>query len=82
MDKRNFDLSKSERLDLRCNSNESVLGKFKDELNSLVMTGFLGLNPKCSSFRFQEKDLKLDEVKKSKGVSYATVAKNNTIQSL
>ena len=39
------------------------------------MTDFLGLNPKCYAFRFQNKDLSFDEVKKSKGVSCATVAK-------
>ena len=39
------------------------------------MTDFLSLNPKCYSFRFQKKGSIFDEVKKSKGVSFATVAK-------
>ena len=70
-----FDLSKSERPELNCKSNESALGKFKDELHSMVMTEFLGLDPKCYSFRFQKKDLAFDEVKRSKGVSKAVVKK-------
>ncbi len=53
--KEHFDLSKSERPDLKCNDNEHVLGKFKDELHSMVMTEMLGLNPKCYAFRFQKK---------------------------
>ncbi len=41
----------------------------------MVLTEFLGLNPKCYAFRLQNKDLSFGEAKKSKGVSYATVAK-------
>ncbi len=41
----------------------------------MVMIDFLGLNPKCYSFRFQKKDLSFDEFKKSEVVSFATVAK-------
>ena len=73
--KEHFDLSKSERLDLKCNDNENILGKMKDELHGMVMTEFLALNPKCYSNRFQKKDLLFDEVKISKGVSKATDAK-------
>ena len=62
-----FDLSKSKREDLKCKDNENVLGKFKDELHSLVMTEFLGLNPKTYGFRWQKEENELAEVKKSKG---------------
>ena len=70
-----FDLSKSKREDLKCKDNENVLGKFKDELHSLVMTEFLGLNPKTYGFRWQKECNNLAEVKKAKGVPFATVAK-------
>ena len=73
--KEHFDLSKSERPDLNCKSNENVFGKFKDELHRVVMTEMLGLNPKCYAFKFQKKDLSFDEVKISKGVAFATIAK-------
>ena len=41
----------------------------------MVMTDFLGLNPQCYAFKTQKKDSTYHEVKKSKGVSFATVAK-------
>ena len=44
------------------------------------MTEFLALNPKCYAFRFQKKDKTFDEVKTSRGVSYATVAKTLSIK--
>ena len=53
--------------------NESKLGKFKDELHGQVMTEFIALNPKCYAFRFQKLNMYIEEVKKAKGVSYATV---------
>jgi hypothetical protein len=51
--KQYFDLSKSHMEDLRCNDNKKVLGKFKDECNSLLLTEFLALNPKVYSFKYQ-----------------------------
>ncbi len=59
---------------MKCSDNENVLGNAKDELHSMVMPEFLRLNPKCYAFKFQKKDETFDEVKKSKGVSFATVA--------
>ncbi len=55
--------------------NESKLGKFKDELHGQVMTEFIALNPKCYAFRFQKLNNQIEEIKKAKGVSFATVAK-------
>ena len=46
-------------------SNKKVLGKFKDELSSKIMTHFIGLKPKSYAFKAQG-DKK--EYKKSKGV--------------
>ena len=53
--------------------NESKLGKFKDELLGQTMTEFIALNPKCCAFRFQKLNQQIEEIKKAKGVSYATV---------
>ena len=39
------------RPDLKDNTNKKVLGKFKDENNSLLITEFLALNPKVYSFK-------------------------------
>ncbi len=64
-----FDLSKSEREDLRCSDNENVLGAFKDELHNLVMKEFLALNPKTYAFRWQKKDFEIEETKQAKGGS-------------
>jgi hypothetical protein len=50
-----FDLSESLRPDLKDNTNKKVLGKFKDENNSLLITEFLALNPKVYSFKYQDK---------------------------
>jgi hypothetical protein len=68
-----FDLSGSKREDMRDSTNESKLGKFKDELHGQAMTEFIALNPKCYAFRFQKLNQQIEEIKKAKGVSYATV---------
>ena len=60
-------MSKSEREDLRCNDNENVLGKFKDELHGLVMTEFPGLNPKNLRLRVAEKSFGNRRKSKGKG---------------
>ena len=73
--KEHFDLSGSKREGMKNAENESKLGKFKDELHGEVMTEFLGLNPKCYAFRFQKLNQQIEEIKKAKGVSFATVAK-------
>ena len=44
-----FDLSDSIRSDMKDNNNKKVLGKFKDEMNTLLTTEFLALNPKVYS---------------------------------
>jgi hypothetical protein len=75
--KHHFDLSESERPDLKDNTNKKVLGKFKDENNSLLITEFLALNPKVYSFKYQH-ELLNNEVKNKKtlkGVSKTVVKK-------
>ena len=52
--KQYFDLSDSKRPELKDDSNQKVLGKFKDELNSLIMTEFLALNPKVYSIKYYD----------------------------
>ncbi len=61
-----FDLSKSENPDLKSKMNEGKLGLFKDELHSLPMKEFLGLNPKTYAFRWQKR-IRFLKIKKQKG---------------
>ena len=63
--KSHFDLSESKREDLKDNKNKKVLGKFKDELNSLIMTEFLTLNPKVYSIKYYN-NLENTEIKNKK----------------
>ena len=80
--KHHFDLSESERPDLKDNTNKKLLGKFKDENNSLLITEFLALNPKVYSFNYQH-ELSNDDVKKKKvlkGVSKTVVKKKLNIK--
>ena len=44
-----FDLSDSLRPDLKDDGNKKVLGKFKDEMNSLLKKEITALNPKVYS---------------------------------
>ncbi len=70
-----FDLSDSLRPDLKSDENKKKLGKFKDELNSLVMSEFISLNPKVYSFNYST-DLTNDNFKNKKtlkGVSKPVV---------
>ena len=76
---KHFDLSDSIRTDLKDNSNKKVLGKFKDELNTLIMTEFIALNPKVYSINHQTLDefnnVDIKNKKTLKGIS-KTVVKN------
>jgi hypothetical protein len=80
--KEHFDLSDSIRQDLKDNTNKKVLGKFKDEMNTLIMKEFLALNPKVYSIIHQDQDKTgqiIDKNKKTmKGVSKAVVKKEIT----
>ena len=77
-----FDLSDSLRPDLKDDGNKKVLGKFKDEMHSLLKKEFTALNPKVYSIIHEhfDKDKKQFHdnynTKKLKGVSKAVV-KNN-----
>ena len=54
-----FDLSDSIRPDMKDNTNKKVIGKMKDEFNSLLIKDFIGLNPKVYSINHQTlKDMK------------------------
>ena len=67
-----FDLSKSSREDLKDDENIMVLGKFKDEMNSLVIKEYIALNPKVYSVNHLEKNEIINK-KVLKGVSKAVV---------
>ena len=63
--------------------NIKVPGKFKDELNSLIMKDFIALNPKVYSFNYQtmkEHKIVYQNKKISKGVSKAVVKNEITYQ--
>ena len=63
--------------------NNKVVGKFKDELNSLLMTDFIALNPKVYSFNYQtmkEKQIVYENKRILKGVSKAVVKNEITYQ--
>ena len=53
--------------------NKKVLGKFKDEVDGKIMTGFTGLRPKCYAFKIHGGDKKN---KKCKGTAKNTVERN------
>ena len=70
-----LDLSDSKRPELKDDTNKKVIGKFKDECESLVITEFLALNPKVYSFKYSE-NLECSKIKNKKtlkGVSKITV---------
>ena len=75
-------MSDSLRPDLKDDGNKKVLGKFKDEMNSLLIKEFTALNPKVYSIIHEhfDKDKKQFHnnynTKKFNGVSKAVV-KNN-----
>ena len=51
-----FDLSDSVRPDMKDTSNKKTLGKFKDEMNTLITKRFIALNPKVYSIIHQHYD--------------------------
>ena len=60
---------------MKDNSNKKVLGKFKDENNSLLITEFLALNPKVYTYKYQHepKTMEVKNKKTLKGVSKVVV---------
>ena len=74
--KEHFDLSDSLRDDLKDGENKKVLGKFKDEMHSLPLREWIGLNPKVYSLIHKNKKKEWENKKTLKGVSKAVV-KNN-----
>ena len=80
--KQHFDLSDSLRPSLYDNTNKKKLGVFKDEMHSLLITEFIGLNPKVYSLIYQKPDdfnkIQLKNKKVLKGVSKAVVKKEIT----
>jgi hypothetical protein len=73
--KDHFDLGGSQRKDLKDDKNNKELGVMKDEAHSLIITEGLFLNPKCYSYKYQDKinDKIYKNKKTCKGVSKATV---------
>jgi len=69
-----FDLSDSLMPDLKDDTNKKVIGKFKDEMNSLIITDFIALNPKVYSINYIKKN-EITNKKTLKGIS-KTVVKN------
>ena len=66
-----FDLSEMEKKH-RSEKNTNVLGKFKSEVGSKIITEFVALSPKSYSYKYCSQ-----EVKKAKGVSLAISEKND-----
>jgi hypothetical protein len=76
-----FDLSDSKNPNLKDDTNKKVLGKFKDEMHSLLIKEFIALNPKVYSIIHQKendetKEISMKNKKTLKGVS-KTVVKND-----
>jgi hypothetical protein len=81
--KQHFDLSdcvKQGWKGLQCKTNKKKVGVFKPELNGLIITEFLGLNPKCYSINHLVNiiDYHIKNKKTCKGVSKAVVKKEIT----
>ena len=66
-----FDLSEMEKKH-RSEKNTNVLGKFKSEVGSKIITEFVALSPKSYCYKYCSQ-----EVKKAKGVSLAISEKND-----
>ena len=58
-------------------TNKKVLGTFKDEMKSLVITEFIGLKPKMYSFNFIDKDNIIVNKNTHKGVKESISLKHD-----
>ena len=72
-----FDLSESIMVELKDNTNKKTIGKFKDEMHTLVIKNFLALNPKIYMHNHQalnnDNEIFIETSKVLKGVSAIVV---------
>ncbi|EKX44397.1 hypothetical protein GUITHDRAFT_175435 [Guillardia theta CCMP2712] len=69
-----FDMSEySKENPLHDETNKKVIGKFKDELGDKIMSEFIGVRPKCYSYKKYSMKDGYENVKKLKGVPSAIV---------
>ena len=65
-----FDLSDSLRPNLKDNTNKKVQGKYKDEMNGLIITEVIALTCKTYGFNYQTPgEFNRVQIKKTKGIS-------------
>ena len=69
-----FDLSDSKMVDIQDNTNKEVVGKFKNDLNDLIMTDCVSLSPKVYSYNYQSANGEIINSKKLKGLSTPVVS--------